>query len=77
MGGVLAGIKKITTSYNGKTVVAARIVGVRTAQDTKVLATYNYGVYSILVQYDTGEVELVEEQFGSPGLKILVKYMQV
>lgn len=75
--GLIDKIKRMSDTYNGMNVVYARIVGVRTAQDTKVLATYNYGVYSILVQYDTGEVELVEEKFGSAGLKTLVKYMQL
>jgi hypothetical protein len=41
------------------------------------MATYNFGIYSILVQYVDGSKELVEEKFDSAGMRLLVKYMDV
>ena len=75
--GIMGTIKKITAPYPEEDIVKARIVGVRTAEDTKVLATYNYGIYSVLIKYKDGTVELAEEQFDSAGMKILLKFMDV
>lgn len=62
--------------YNGKKVKRAKVVGVRTAEETRIMATYNYGIYSFLVQYEDGTVELVEEQMKSNGMKTLLQFVE-
>lgn len=36
------------------------VLGIRTAEQTKVFATYNSSIYSILIIYDNGEREIAE-----------------
>lgn len=43
-----------------KHIERVHVLGIRTAEQTKVFATYNSSVYSILVIYDTGEREILE-----------------
>ena len=62
--------------YNGKRVARAKVIGVRTAEQTKIMATYNYGVYSLLVQYEDGSVEIVEEEINSRGMKTLLQFIE-
>lgn len=40
--------------------VRAIVLGVRTAEETKILATYNSSVYSLLIEYDDGSREILE-----------------
>lgn len=62
--------------YNGKKVQRVKVIGVRTAEETKIMATYNYGVYSFLVQYEDGTVEIAEEQMKSAGMKTLLRFVE-
>lgn len=62
--------------YNGKKVVRTKVIGVRTAEQTKVLGTYNFGIYSFLVEYEDGSVEIAEEQMKSPGMKTLMQFVE-
>ena len=45
---------------SGITPVRVKVLGVRTAHETKVLATYNSSVYCILIEFDDGHRELKE-----------------
>lgn len=45
---------------SSKTAVRAMVLGVRTAEQTKVLATYNSAMYSLLVEYSDGSREIME-----------------
>ena len=36
------------------------VLGVRTAEQTKVLATYNSTIYCLMIEYESGSRELVE-----------------
>lgn len=45
---------------SSKTAVRAMVLGVRTAEQTKVLATYNSAMYSLLVEYNDGSREILE-----------------
>ena len=60
-----------------KKVVRARIVGVRTAMDTKVLGTENYGVYSFLVEYEDGKIDVKEVKYGSIEMKELLLHVRM
>lgn len=60
---------------SGKKIVRTLIVGVRTAQDTKMFATYNYGVYSFVVEYDNGSREIVEVKGNDPKAKEYLMYL--
>lgn len=48
-----------------------KVLGVRAAQDTKVLATYNSTIYCLAVLYVDGSRELVEV-----GAKSMEKYLR-
>ena len=52
--------------------IRAIVLGVRTAEQTKVLATYNSSVYSLLVEYDDGFREILEL-----SLKDMRPYLQL
>lgn len=53
-----------------------KIVGVRTAQQTKVMATYNYGIYSLLIEYTDGHRGLVEVEADSRDMKTYLPYIE-
>ena len=58
--------------FKPKEIVAAKIVGVRTAEDTKVLSTWNYGVYSFLVMYEDGTLNVLESKPGDKNWQTLM-----
>lgn len=41
------------------------------------MATYNFGIYSVLVKFVDGSVELAEVKYDSQDMKTLVKFMDV
>ena len=43
-----------------KQIERVRVIGVRTAEQTKVLATHNSTIYCLLILYNNGERELKE-----------------
>ena len=53
-----------------------KIVGVRTAQQTKVMATYNYGIYSLLIEYTDGHRAIVEVEADSKDMKAYLPYIE-
>lgn len=59
----------------GEDIARVKVIGVRTAQQTKVMTTYNYGVYSFLVEYVDGTIEIEEEELGSPRMGILKQHL--
>ena len=46
--------------FKGKVPVRAVVLGVRAAEQTRVLATYNSTMYSLLVAYNDGSRQLLE-----------------
>lgn len=52
--------RRTTVAFGSKTAVRAMVLGVRTAEQTKVLATYNSTMYSLLVEYSDGSREIME-----------------
>lgn len=62
--------------FKPKPIVRAKIIGVRTGEDTKGLTTYNYGVYSFLVQYNDGTCDVIESQKGDKIWDTLMSLMQ-
>ena len=57
--------------FTSKTAVRAVVLGVRTAEETKVLATYNSAVYSLLVEYSDGSRDILE--LDTKGMKPYLK----
>jgi hypothetical protein len=60
-----------------RTIKTVKLLGTRTAAETRILATYNFTVYSFLVVYDDGEREVVECQNGSKVFNKLLPYIEV
>lgn len=52
--------RRTTMAFGSKTAVRAVVLGVRSAEQTKVLATYNSTMYSLLVEYSDGSREIME-----------------
>lgn len=52
-----------------------RVLGVRTAEQTKVLATYNSSVYCLLILYTNGNRELVE--VPAEKMKKYLQYIKI
>lgn len=44
----------------GKKIERVHVLGIRTMEQTKVLATYNSSIYAIIIVYSNGERELKE-----------------
>lgn len=53
------------------------IIGTRTGEETRVLATYNFTIYSFLVIYKSGKREVIECKNGSDEFNELIKYIKV
>lgn len=53
------------------------IISTRTGEETRVLATYNFTLYSFLVVYESGKREVVECKNGSDEFNELIKYIKV
>ena len=66
----------MASGINVKNVNRAKIVGVRTAQDTKMLATYNYGIYSVLVEYNDGSRTLSEHHIDEPFMRAILPKLE-
>ena len=47
-------------------------MGIRTAEQTKVLATYNSTLYCFLVEYDNGDRAILEYHAGDKEIKELL-----
>ena len=43
--------------------VRVKVLGVRTAMDSKLLGTVNYGIYGLLVERKSGKVEVIEVEY--------------
>lgn len=54
-----------------------QLLGTRTGEETRVLATYNFTLYSFLVIYESGKREVVECKNGSDDFNELIKYIKV
>lgn len=53
-------------------IVRAKIIGVRSGEDTRGLTTYNFGVYSFLVLRDDGTRDVIESQKGDKNWDVLI-----
>ena len=51
-----------------------KVLGVRTAMHSGVFSNVNYGIYSLLVQYVDGHVELIEADYNK--MKKYVPYIE-
>lgn len=72
-------IKKIMTGNNllSKEVKAVKILGTRTGMETRILGTYNFTIYSMLILYDNGEKEVIECDSNSDRFKELIQHVDI
>lgn len=56
---------------------AVKILGTRAGFETRVVGTYNYTIYSILILYTNGEKEVVECEGKSDKFKELIQYIEI
>lgn len=52
------------------------LLGTRTGEQTKILGTYNFTIYSFLVEYESGKREAVECEADSAQFKELIMYVK-
>ena len=52
------------------------VLGTRTGEQTKILGTYNFTIYSFLVEYESGKREAVECEADSDTFKELIMYVK-
>lgn len=70
-------LNTMAAGINVNEVKRAKIVGVRTAHDTKVMATYNYGIYSVLVEFNNGSRTLSEHQIDDAFMKAILPKLEL
>ncbi len=58
-------------------IVAVKILGTRTGKETRVLATYNFTIYSFLVLYENGKRDVIECKKDSNEFNELIKHIDV
>lgn len=54
---------------------SVKVLGIRTGLETRILATYNVSIYSLLVEYEDGKKEVVECQADSDEFKKYAPYI--
>lgn len=52
------------------------VIGTRTGEQTKIFATYNFTIYSFLVEYESGKREVIETEANSEQFNELIKYIK-
>lgn len=53
-----------------------KVLGVRTAEETKVFATYNYSIYSLLIIFKNGRQQVLEVRGDSKRFELLTPYIE-
>lgn len=53
------------------------VLGTRTGEQTKIFATYNFTIYSFLVEYESGKREVIETEANSEQFNDLIKYIKM
>lgn len=53
----------------------AKIIGVRTGEETKGIVDENFGIYSFLVEYEDESVGVEEAKYGSTRFRELMQYV--
>jgi len=59
-----------------KDIARVKVLGVRTAHETKVFATYNFGIYCLLIQYMDGSLELKEVDGNGGKMNKYLPYIE-
>lgn len=52
------------------------VIGTRAGEQTKIFATYNFTIYSFLVEYESGKREVIETEANSEQFNELIKYIK-
>ena len=63
------------TLFAKKEISRVKVLGVRTAQETKVLATWNSTIYCVIVEYTDGSRELKE--LNAKEMSKLIQYIPI
>lgn len=71
--------KKVKSDSNEakEEIETVKILGTRTGEQTKILATYNFTIYSFLVVYKSGKREVIECEQGSEDFEKLIKLVDI
>lgn len=71
--------KKPKEKYSNKKphIVKVQVLGTRQGEETGILATWNFTVYSLLVLYDNGTKDVIECASHSKLFKDLIQYMDI
>lgn len=62
-------------AFNKKTIRAVKVLGVRSAEETKVLATYNTTIYSVLVEYSDGSRAI--DECDAKHMSVYLPYIEM
>lgn len=73
--GFLDNAKKTMEQYDGRDVRRVKVIGVRTADLSKGYPSESFTMYSFLVEFADGSIEIHEEVGNGTGYKKLVKHL--
>lgn len=69
-------IRRVNHSGRRREIRRVKIIGVRTAEETRGLGNVNFGIYSFLIEYGDGSVGIREAQLGRPEMAELLAYVR-
>ena len=67
--------RKAETTTPEREIKSVDVLGTRTGEETRILATYNFTIYSLMIIYADGEREVIDCQSDSLIFKKLLPYI--
>ncbi len=61
--------------FPDENIATVKVLGIRTGQETRVFATYNFSIYSLLITYKNGKKQVVECQADSNEFQKYLPYL--
>ncbi len=61
--------------FPDENIETVKVLGIRTGQETRVFATYNFSIYSLLITYKNGKKQVVECQADSSEFQKYLPYL--
>ena len=69
--------KDLFSKKEERNINKVKLLGIRTAEDTNIVTTYNFSLYCFLVEYEDGTREIVEYKSGDEKTKELIMYIDM